>query len=282
MQTEFRQVVFDFLVRLLKPVCFFCIQKGFKFQEFSEAAKKAFVSAASDSVLEANKKDVSLSRLSIITGLQRRDISRLIQSSFDIKDEYNLLTKVIGAWQRQPDFSSRGNKPRKLVFEGIESEFAKLVSSVSQDLSHYSVLFELERLGIARKDGNTVELLRNAYSLSSDAKNGLMLLADDIGDLVSAVDENLFAQPTTPNLHLKTRYDNICLDKLQEIKDWFIQKGMELHSEARAYLSQFDRDLNPLLHSKKGGGRVTLGTFSRVEIPADIQEANQIAAKNSD
>ena len=100
-----------------------------------------------------------------------------------------------------------------------------------------------------------------------DLKRGVELLSSDMDDLINAVDENVFSRSSQPNHHVKTQYDNIVLEALPAIREWFLKKGALFHEEARKFLSKFDRDVHPELSKKEGGARVALGSFSLVKKP---------------
>ena len=188
------------------PFAGLCVRRGVKIQDAIEALKAAYVKA-SQSELEKSGSSVNASKLSVMTGLQRRDIARLTSGESDQRGERSLLAKVIGQWRYDRRFSAK-QQPKALAFEGERSEFMRLVASVSRDLNPYTVLFELERLGAVRRCEGKLVLAVESYEPAGDAEEGLRLLAEDVGDLTGAVEENIFAREEVPNLHIKTEYDN--------------------------------------------------------------------------
>lgn len=284
MADPFAQILQRSVRVLLRPVARICMNHALKMQDFLELAKAAFVDAAVEEI-QAQSAAVSSSRVAILTGLQRRDVGRLLSSSAHSVTESaqpagsNLLTRIIGQWQHNRSYRERGGAPRMLSFEGSDSEFADLVRSLSKDLSHYAVLFELERLGLVKRQKDKLKLQSQVYSPAQDAEQGLRLLEGDWRDLMCAVEENIFSRNDLPHLHLKTEYDNICLDDIPKVRRWILDKGTELHAEAREYLSQFDKDLNPRLYNKAGRGRIALGTFSFSEVPK--ASVDQLKVKKS-
>ena len=93
------------------------------------------------------------------------------------------------------------------------------------------------------------------------------MLAQDADFLLRAVEKNIFAEPNIPNLHISTVFDNICQENMPEIQEWLLDKGTAFHEEARAYLAKFDKDANPRLYDKQGGGKVAVCAFALVESP---------------
>ena len=256
----------NFLVRVFKPAAALCLSRGVKVQTAVEALKSAFVDAACEE-LAGSKRSLSVSRLAVMSGLHRRDVARRVEGEKPAAVKYSpgLLTRVIGQWQQDRRFCSRRGRPRALSFKGGEGEFVELVKSVSKDLNPYTLLFELERTRTVERSRDRVKLITDVYVPSGDVAGGLSLLCEDSEDLMLAVGENIFSRPQVPNLHIRTQYDNVAIKDLARIKDWFLQKGAEFHDQARRFLSQFDKDLNPRLYDKEGGARVVVGTFSRVQ-----------------
>ena len=151
-----------------------------------------------------------------------------------------------------------------LTVEGRESEFARLVHTISSDLNPYTVLFELERVGAVERTRGGVKLARRIFVPAGDVAGGLGLLADDAADLFAALDENIFTPAEVPNLHIKTQYDNIPVEALPEVRAWLFREGSAFHQRARTFFGNLDRDTSRRPVSGSGRLRVALGSFSRV------------------
>ena len=183
----------------------------------------------------------------------------------------NTFSKILGQWAHDPKFSKR-KKALPLTHEGMGSEFAKLVQSVSKDLNPYTVRFELERIGAIREEKGKLILAEQAFETNQDPEQALDLLAQDIDDLVQSVEENIFAREIVPNLHISTRYDNICQDAAPKVREWLLAKGAQIHAETREFLASLDKDTNPALREKSGGVRVVLGSFTRLILPKSLDK----------
>lgn len=251
-----------FLRVALTPLARLSIRRGLKFQDFLMAGKLAFIDAARLELQLAGSKE-SKSRLSVMTGLQRKDIRELSEEGTPAADHGSYLMKVIGLWRYNKKFQDPKGNPKQLSIES--GEFEALVQSVSKDLSQYTVLFELERLGAITKNEDLLTLRSEVLDISQDKQVGLELLSDDIGHLTNSVSENIFERPAVPNLHIKTQYDNISPEDAEEVRSKILEIGTRFHAELRTVLSQYDKDLNPMLHNKPGGVRVTVGSFSEIE-----------------
>ena len=249
---------------VVRPVARFCLRHSIKLQELIEICKSAFIQAASEELLRRGG-DMSVSRISVMTGVHRPDVMRLTRSEAPLKTSPNLISRVIGQWQHDSRFRTKSGKPRTLTCEGLGSEFVQLIRSVSGDLNPYTVLFELERIAAVERTRHGLRLKARMYISKGDAQQGFDLLSHDMNDLVLCVEENVLARDTTPNLHIKTEYDNIVPEALTEIRAWLVKEGATFQRRVREYLAAFDRDVNSSLEGKGASIRVCLGTFSRVE-----------------
>ena len=246
-----------------------------RLQELLELLKAAYVDVARQE-LSSQGENSNISRISVMTGVHRRDVTRLVEENPQIKRSTNVISRVLNLWQHDSRFTTKTREPRVLSFEGKENDFVLLVSLVSNDLNPYTVLFELERTGAVEKSERGLRLLSKIAVPEGDVEEGFELLGSDEDDLFKGVSENILSPQEIPNLHLKTEYDNIPLDNIAEIRDWFLREGSLFHERARAYLAKFDRDFQTVISRGTGGNkisggkvegraRVALGTFSLTE-----------------
>jgi hypothetical protein len=256
---------------ILKPILRMLLLKGMQLQSIVAAIKESLVQVAQEE-LKAQGATASVSRISVMTGIYRKEIQKLINQDIKIGERIPLLVKIVGQWREHPKFSKPRGVPRSLDCIGKESEFVKLVYSINREVNPYAVLFELERLGLVKNQDGEVELLSAEVIPEKNIDEAIRLIADDLQDLAEIVPSNLLCEKKIPQLHLKTAYDNITEDSLPEIRLWILKEGAEFHRKLRDFLSQFDKDLNPLLKNSKGSKRVALGTFAI--IPEDTETIN--------
>ena len=251
-----------YLVPVLRPIVRFCLKHSFYLQDIVEILKRLLLEEAS-LLLEAEGQKVNVSRVSALTGMHRKDIPRL-QSGEVPLEEKNLVSRVLGQWQFDRRFSLKDGKPKVLKLDTSANSFKDLVASVSSDLNSGTLLFELERLGLIKKRGSVVRLLKGHHSVQGNTKDALIILSADINDLLNSVDTNLAAKESI-HLHGRTEFDNVDPKAVPKIRNWLIKEGREFHQRAREYLSKYDRDIlgKP---SGEPGARVAVGTFSFDEI----------------
>jgi len=231
-----------FIHAILQALVRWCLKKGVRSAQVEELVRQTFVHEAQREIRDA-KSEFSVSKVSVITGLHRSEVSRLLSGEDRAASQHDVLNRIIGLWSTAKRYRTKQGEVRALTHEGLQSEFAALVAEVSKEVTHYPILFELERIGAIEYHGNSVKLIAQGYAPRGDVQYGLDLLALDAADLVSAVESNILQKDPEPSLHLRTSFDNIDPKDLGEIRQWVHRKGVEFHAAMREHLSQYDRDL---------------------------------------
>ena len=253
----------NLIVRLMVPLTRLALKNGIHVRELEECLKRSLVDVAKKE-LELSGERCTVSRLSVMTGIHRKDIDRLKEAPPSLSAEESLISRVVGHWQTDRRFITKEGKPRVLTFGFLGSAFGELVESISKELNPATVLFELERTGVVERSPTGIKLLTQSYSPSDKVEYGLTLLADDCGDLMESVQENLSNSHTLPNLHARTVFDKIREEDLDELRSWLKKEGHALHLKARIKLSKLDQEICPKSHYAGKFVKVILGTFSRI------------------
>lgn len=262
----FKEVVLSHLLMLARPVVRLCLRHGIKLGELLDVVKRAFVVEASRQ-LEQEGEGVSTSRISVMTGVHRTDVAQIRTEKSYAPRERHIASDVINQWRFDAKFCTKPGRPRPLSLDGKNSEFADLVKMVSHSISPYTVSFELERLGMVSRNREGKLVLRTrVFVPKGDPGSVLSMLAEDVDDLIVAVESNAFADETQtlPNHHLKTEYSNIPDEVLPEVREWCLREGSAFHERARNFLSKFDKDINPQ-QVGSGVNRIVVGSFSLIE-----------------
>lgn len=258
-----KQEHFDILAVLLRPVVRYAMRRAIGVYAILEVLKSVYVELAREAIEESPGK-LNVSRLSVMTGLQRKDVKRLATEGRKVEGPSNLVSRVVNRWEQDKRFRTAAGKPRVLAYQGENSEFEKLVKSVITDVGPAAILAELERLKLVERSSMGVRLLSGVSFYQGPPEKGLALLAHNVELLGRSVEENLFQPQSIRNLHLCTEYDNIFEESLPIIRQWLFEQGQLFHKHAREFLSQHDKDVSPN-PDKKGNSRVSLVAFSWTE-----------------
>lgn len=226
------------VLKLLRPLCRLLLRHHVPFAAFEELAKHTYVQVALEDFGIPGKKP-TLSRASILTGLTRKDVTRLAADTAPERaasDEgYNRAARVLTGWARDPDFHGADGQPKVLApLEGPDS-FAALVKRYSGDMPARAVLDELLRVGaVTERDDGRLELLTAGYVPRGSEVDKLGILGSDVADLIATIDHNLQHADTDPRFQRKVMYTEFPAGQLPAFRKLSA-------AQAQALLEKFDR-----------------------------------------
>lgn len=249
---------------LVRPIVRYCLRNGLKIQDLQQVIKHEFLEVSREQI-EHLGEAVTDSRLSIMSGINRREVVRLRGEGGEPPAGRSLVSRIVGQWLSGGAWSQSAGVPRILGDE----EFRELVRSVSQDLNPATVLFELERVRAVIRQPKGLVLQVTSYIPKGNPLAGFGIVCDDSDDLIAAAEQNVFENPALPNHHLRTEYDRIRARDIPEIRRWILQEGRGFHKRARDFLSQFDQDINPDPGYHGKPARVALTSFGRIQGDTD-------------
>jgi len=252
---------------MLYPVVRWLIASGITFPTVHRMLKELYVDAAERDFALPFKR-LTDSRVSLITGLHRKEVSQLRHRPADQVEpaavEGTPLTRVLGRWIGGPPYATPDGVPTALAYNAEEAEtptFTGLVCELGPDVPPRSILDELLRLGLVELSADgTVTLIQEAHIPSADDSGKLTLLGSDPAELFSTIAHNI-DHPQEPRLQRKVAYDNIGSDALPALREQARRLGEEFIRRANALLAAYDRDRNP---QAPGGtrSRFVLGTYT--------------------
>ncbi len=248
------------ILGLLRPLVRILLRNGISYGTFADLSKWVFVDVAAREFSIKDRKQ-STSRVSVITGLSRREVMRVrklpkpdISASIE---KHNRAARVIAAWRREHEFLDADGKPAPLSMEGQGATFSELVKRFSGNVPPRAVLDELVHVGaVAQAVDGRVSLLSRAYIPKDYDSHKINILGTDVKHLLSTINHNLSPDLTTPVFQRKVSYDNLPDEILEEFHRQFSQKAQKLLESADTWLSQHDRDVTPTV---KGTGRNQAG-----------------------
>lgn len=192
------RVISEALNRILRPVVRMLLRNGVTFQAFTETVKMVYVQVAAEEFRIPGRKQ-SDSRISVITGLSRKEVKRVaaLQPASESESyvRYNRASRVISGWTQDPQYLAGDGAPRELEMEGADGgSFVELVRRYSGDAPPRAVLDELERVGaVVRGEGGRLRLVTRAYIPHTDDADKIGVMGIVVGDLLATVDHNIGA-----------------------------------------------------------------------------------------
>ncbi|HZE91099.1 MAG TPA: DUF6502 family protein [Rhizobacter sp.] len=250
------------LAAVLRPLFRVLLRHAVSFGEFEDIAKRVYVEVAMDDFAIPGKKP-SISRVSILSGMTRKEVQKLaaepVDSSAESNDRYNRAARVLTGWLRDPEFVDANGDPRHLAVDG-DLGFAGLVRRHSGDMPVRAVMDELIRVGaVAQRDDGRLQLVTRAYVPQRSAIDKLGILGTDVADLITSIDHNLQHGETDPRFQRKVMYHSIPVDALPAFRKLSAAQSQALLEKFDRWLADHDTDIQPGNDAQRA--RVGLGIY---------------------
>jgi len=282
MNNDLKRTLHAAVLRLLRPLVRLLLHHSVPFETFADLARWVYVDVAEKDFALQNKKQTA-SRISVITGLNRKQVARLqemtVEDNTGAIESFNRAEKVVTAWRHEYPKADSPSRAAPLALEG-ERSFATLVKRYSGDMTARAVLDELLRVGVVRKlDNGEIELISKG-TIVPDAENRQVLLANfgqDAADFIASVSHNVLASAEHKLFQRRAWSDNIPVEALAVSRDLARQHGQAALENFADQLSRFDRDVTPNSEGT-GRARVVLGIYYFEEtIEAGIEAGSNSA-----
>lgn len=216
--------------QLLQPLAQLMVGHSLQLGTITEMLKKALVNAALTNYGTVPQ-TLTDSRIAILTGVHRKDVSRLRETpqALATEDTYvplmSVSAQVVARWISDPAFLTGHNKARVLArtpryAQPGEPDFSMLVAQVSNDVGARSVLDELMRLGITKSSSEThVELQDNAFVPKDGLSETFHFLASNVSDHLASAVHNLHPERTgQPMLEQSAFSHNLSMEDAAELE----------------------------------------------------------------
>ncbi len=188
--------------------------------------------------LEMAERDFSLdgrrqtaSRLSLLTGIHRKDVRRLREESADAytpPPSVSLGARLVAQWTGAPEFRGEDGRPLPLQRgSGAGPSFDALVASVSKDIRARPVLDEWRRLGVVTVDDEgLVRLVVDAFVPSRGFDEKAHYFGRNLHDHIAAGAHNL-EDASPPLLERSVYYDGLSPESVRELAELAERTGMD-------------------------------------------------------
>lgn len=261
-----KNVLVSAIFKLLRPLVRLMLRYGISHDAFSEYAKRVYVDIAAEEYHLPGKRQ-SNARISVLTGLTRKEVTRIRTlsedgESDDLDTRVNRAVRVTSAWYRDPYYANEKGQPARLAFSGKGPTFSQLVKKFSGDMPARTILDELVRVGAVKitSDG-LIQLVARGYVPGKGNETRIMLLGEDVVSLIETIDHNMQSSKGERYYHKKVCYDNLPESVLPRLRLLAAQKGESVLVDLDRWLSDHDRDASPEKKHGKGRKRAGLGIF---------------------
>lgn len=171
------------------------------------------------------------SRLSLLTGIHRKDIQRLREGGaddFEPPRSVSLGGRLVARWTGSPDYLDAQGEPAPLPRQAPAGEpsFERLVESVSKDIRARSVIDEWERLGVVETDAEgRLRLVVAAFVPEHGLEEKAHYLGRNVHDHIAAAAQNL-AGDAPPMLERSAYYNGMSPESVAELAELAERQGM--------------------------------------------------------
>lgn len=220
------------LKRLLRPLLRLLLAKNVTYPYLANLLKELYVEVAATHFRIAGKVQTD-SRLSLLTGVHRKDVRRLAHAdglSDAPPENVSLGGRLIARWCGDEIFLDENGQPRPLPRQGRlpgDVSFDRLVAAESTDIRARAVLDEWLRLGIVEVGGNDrVRLIADAFVPKKGFEEKAYFLGRNLHDHIAASAHNMLDQEP-PFLDRSVYYGRLDPSAVAELATLAERLGME-------------------------------------------------------
>ena len=243
------------LRRIANALARLLLRYGLPFDEFAQVLKQAYVATAQRE-FSLTRRPASKSRIALLTGLNRREVAKLLEQEEQQEPEQPALGpigRIVAAWVRELQFHTSDGRPSRLTVEGEELSLEALIRHCAVDIPPKAVLRELLNQGLVTQlEDGRLELLSQGYLPKADEAEKLHIFGTDVAALISTIDFNL-QQPEQARFQRKVSFDNLSPEGVERLREITAERAYQL-------LLDLDRELAPYNQSQ-GGSFAGLGIY---------------------
>jgi len=257
---------------LLYPLARLLLDRGIGFGALSEVIKFVMIKESEHQLMAADGSPPSDSRVSIATGIHRKEVKRLRAMDAHETDfsSASLTAQVVAKWMGDATLRTRrGPKPLpKKKKASRDYDFEDLVRSISTDVRPKAVLDDMLLRGLASIDrAGLVQLNPDNLTLNQGQAQTLRYLSMNIHDHLSTAITNLI-QPEKKSLERCVHYHGLseaAVDKLRRASEKQAMQALLAVNKIAQSLLEDD--------GARGDNRMNFGVyFFNEQINADVDK----------
>ncbi|MGF6200035.1 DUF6502 family protein [Pseudomonas laurylsulfatiphila] len=255
------------LRHVMRPLVRLMLRKGVTYLVFADLLKEVFVDVA-DREFRLDDKAPTDSRISLLTGVHRKDVRRLRNSgdpaTSALPENITFGAQLVNAWTRAPFCDDAGQPlplPR-LASVGGDRSFDALVAKVSTDIRARVVLDEWLRLGVVRLDEQErVHLEAQAFVPQKGFDEKAAYLGHNLHDHACAAVHNLSGEGPA-FFERSVHYDALAPMSVEALREAVASEGMQALLSFNRLAAELEfRDLP----SPEPRQRITVGLYFYTE-----------------
>ncbi|HHQ15191.1 MAG TPA: hypothetical protein ENK16_09175 [Chromatiales bacterium] len=223
---------------MLRPVIRILLRGGVTWKDAAEVCKLGFVEVAT-SDFGLHGRPTNISRVAILTGLSRREVSQLRRQLSDEAEPdmapMNSATRVLTGWYLDPEFLDDTGRPLDLPRAGSGASFETLARRYGGDIAPITLLRELRRVGaIEKRSSGRLRVLRRYYMPSPTHPEAVLRAGSVMQDIGNTLAYNLALEDGQP-----TRFEGRATNEVLRAVDSRAFRAF-LEREGQAFLERVD------------------------------------------
>lgn len=260
---------------LVRPLVRILLRHGISFAEFADILKAVYVEVAVTD-FKVERKRGTRSRIAVITGLTRKEVSRIIDiagtEKVGARSNLNRVARVLAGWHTDPDFIGPYGMPLEIKYEeeGLSTvTFSMLVRRYSGDMSPRSMLDELMRVGVVvETEPGWLKVLRRDYEPQSMAQDSFERVGEVVKNFIDTVDFNLQKDETGQSRFERIVYspEGIRTKDLPQFSKFVNDRCQALLEEIDNWIAQLDL---PDKENKEDVTHTGVGIYHYIERPEE-------------
>ncbi len=245
---------------LFRPLARLLVARRLAFGAISELMKVALVRAAIDDLVAQGARPTD-SRISIATGVHRKDIKRLKEDSEpqQTPKELSITSQVVAKWLGTKGLIDPKGNPIPILRKkqtNEEIDFEDLVRSISKDIRPRAILDELLDRGVVSVINDETLVLHPSRLTSNQDDDALSeYFGMNIHDHLAVTVNNLL-DPEKPQLERCVHYQGLSKSAVEDLVKF-------AEAQAMAALIAFNMKCQETISDKNnhGGYRINFGTY---------------------
>jgi len=221
---------------LLESVILLLLKNGVTWNDFAKVAKTKFVDVATRR-FGIRGRPTNMSRVAILTGLDRREVSRIRRRREHGTQPRPLFkpTQVLDGWFRDPEFLGEDGRPRDLDIDGGCGTFESLARRYAPSIPHVAMIKQLRSVGAVEDcpDGR-VRVIKRAYVPRALSEDHISLWGSVLHDIGTTWEYNLMRDASQ-----RSRFERRAVNLNVDVKACAAFQQF-LEAEGQAFLERVD------------------------------------------
>lgn len=233
---------------LMRPLVRTLISRGVTAPAFYKLLKSVYVDVAYEE-FRINGTAPTDSRVSLLTGVHRRDVRSILSSDDDAwktaRVKSATFATVLSQWMTRPEYRDDAGLPMPLPRTSEDGpSFDALVRDINTDIRPRTILDELMRQNLVQEsDDGALRISDDAFSGPASDHDKLVFFAANVGDHLAAASQNLLSEDA-PFLERAVFYNRLSpasVDQIEQHAGQLAQNMLETLNAQSSVLQQADQ-----------------------------------------